>query len=89
VELAVLPAGVTVLHAGTRREGGAVVSAGGRVVSVTAVADSLDAARALAYEGVAAVALRGGHWRTDIARAAVGGEVGRWAAIARPPEEHR
>ncbi len=71
VELADLPAGVTVLHAGTRLEGGAVVSAGGRVVSVTAVADSLSAARDLAYEGVAAVSLRGGHWRTDIARRAV------------------
>jgi phosphoribosylamine--glycine ligase len=75
VEVADRPAGVTVLHAGTRSEGGVFVSAGGRVVSVTAVADSLPAARALAYEGVAAVCLRGGHWRTDIAAAAAAGEV--------------
>ena len=42
---------------------------------MTAVADSLPAARALAYEGVAAVELRGAHWRTDIAAAAAAGEV--------------
>ena len=70
-----LPAGVEVLHAGTRAADGAVVSAGGRVLSVTAVADSLAAARDLAYDGVAAVSLRGSHWRTDIASAAVAGEV--------------
>jgi len=70
-----LPAGVSALHAGTRRDGDLVVSAGGRVLSVTAVADDLAAARALAYEGVAAVSLRGGQWRTDVARAAVAGEV--------------
>ena len=75
VEVAALPAGVEVLHAGTRQDGDRVVSSGGRVVSVTAVAPDLAAARALAYDGVAAVRLRGAHWRTDIARAAVAGEV--------------
>ena len=75
VQVGPLPDGVAVLHAGTRRDGDRVVSAGGRVLSVTAVADDLAQARALAYEGVAAVVLRGGHCRTDIARAAVAGEV--------------
>ncbi len=75
VTIGALPAGVTVLHAGTWSDGDAVVSAGGRVLSVTAVGDSLEAARDLAYDGVAAVSLRGGHWRTDIARAAVAGEI--------------
>jgi phosphoribosylamine--glycine ligase len=75
VEVGALPDGVEVLHAGTRREGDRVVSAGGRVLSVTAVAPDLATARERAYEGVAAVRLRGGHWRTDIARAAVAGEV--------------
>jgi phosphoribosylamine--glycine ligase len=45
------------------------------VLSVTAVGPDLAAARDLAYEGVAAVELRGSHWRTDIARAAVEGRV--------------
>ena len=75
VVVGALPPGVEVLHAGTRLDGGHVVSSGGRVLSVTAVADDLAAARARAYEGVGAVELRGAHWRTDIARAAVAGEV--------------
>ena len=70
-----LPAGVAVLHAGTALDGGRVVSSGGRVLSVTAVADDLAEARERAYAGVAAVELRGAHWRTDIARAAVAGDV--------------
>jgi phosphoribosylamine--glycine ligase len=75
VEVGPLPEGVAVLHAGTRRDGDAVVSAGGRVVSVTAVGGSLDQARSAAYDGVGAVSLRGSHWRSDIALAAARGEV--------------
>jgi len=75
VELAALPDGVAVLHAGTCIDAGRVVSAGGRVLSVTAVADNLALARSRAYDGVAAVSMRGAHWRTDVARAAVAGEV--------------
>ena len=70
-----LPAGVDVLHAGTRSADGGVVSAGGRVLSVTAVGDDLASARAAAYAGVDAVTLRGAHWRTDIAAAAVAGDI--------------
>ncbi len=70
-----LPDGVQVLHAGTRRAGSSVVSSGGRVVSVTSTGPDLAAARALAYDGVAAVSLRGAHWRSDIALRAVRGEV--------------
>ena len=75
VEVGALPPGVDVLHASTRSQDGAVVSAGGRVLSVTAVGPSLATARDLAYEGVAAVTLRGAHWRTDVARAAAADEV--------------
>jgi phosphoribosylamine--glycine ligase len=86
VEVGSLPAGVDVLHAGTRQDGGTIVSAGGRVLSVTAAADTLAAARELAYEGVAAVELRGAHWRTDIARAAVDGLIScRMAAMTALP----
>jgi phosphoribosylamine--glycine ligase len=42
---------------------------------VTAVGDDLAAARQRAYEGVRAVSLRGSHFRTDIASAAVAGDV--------------
>jgi phosphoribosylamine--glycine ligase len=65
-----------VLHASTRcREDGAVVSVGGRVLSVVGVGDDLAAAREEAYRRVAAVHLTGSHHRTDIALRAVRGEV--------------
>jgi phosphoribosylamine--glycine ligase len=65
-----------VLHAGTRRrEDGAVVAAGGRVLSVLGTGPSLQAAADAAYELVGRVALAGGQHRTDIARRALAGEI--------------
>ncbi|MEU6486199.1 phosphoribosylamine--glycine ligase [Streptomyces sp. NPDC046887] len=64
--------GAYVLHAGTRREGDAVVSAGGRVLSVTATGEDLAEARDRAYAAVARVRLDGSQHRTDIARTAAG-----------------
>ena len=65
-----------VVHAGTRRrEDGAVVSAGGRVVSMTAVGATLAEARERAYALASAVHLPGGQSRTDIALRAVLGTV--------------
>jgi phosphoribosylamine--glycine ligase len=75
VTVGVLPNGVDVLHAGTRLDGERVLSSGGRVLSVTAAGTSLEAARDLAYQGVAAVTLRGAHSRSDVALRAVRGEV--------------
>jgi phosphoribosylamine--glycine ligase len=57
-----------VLHAGTRSGGaGEVLSAGGRVLSVTAAGADLAEARERAYRGIAKIALKGSHHRTDIA----------------------
>jgi len=68
--------GEGVLHAGTALTAdGAVVSAGGRVLAVTAVGPDLAAARQSAYERVAGVRLAGAHWRSDIALAAVEGRI--------------
>ena len=65
-----------VLHAGTaRRDDGATVSAGGRVLSVVGTGADLAAAREAAYARVAAVKLPGSHHRTDIALAAERGEI--------------
>ncbi|MFE9422500.1 phosphoribosylamine--glycine ligase [Kitasatospora sp. NPDC006697] len=59
---------VYVLHAGTRLDGeGRVLSAGGRVLSVTATGGSLAEARERAYAGVAEIKLDGSQHRTDIA----------------------
>ncbi len=61
-----------VIHAGTaRRADGALVSAGGRVLSVTATGGDLAAARAAAYALLDGVHLDGSHHRTDIALTAV------------------
>ncbi|MFI6640262.1 phosphoribosylamine--glycine ligase [Streptomyces sp. NPDC050504] len=62
-----------VLHAGTKREGDAVVSAGGRVLSVTATGADLAQARERAYAAVARIGLDGSQHRTDIAREAAEG----------------
>ncbi|WP_326753595.1 phosphoribosylamine--glycine ligase [Streptomyces hirsutus] len=56
-----------VLHAGTKREGDATVSAGGRVLSVTATGEDLTEARDRAYRAVARIRLDGFQHRTDIA----------------------
>ncbi len=65
--------GVHVLHAGTALRDGALVSAGGRVLSVVGTGGDLRGARAAAYAGVAAIRLDGSHHRTDIAQRAAGG----------------
>jgi phosphoribosylamine---glycine ligase len=65
-----------VLHAGTRRrDDGAVVSSGGRVLSVVGTGPDLAAARDDAYRRLAGVKLLGSHHRTDIARRAAEGKV--------------
>jgi phosphoribosylamine---glycine ligase len=61
--------GVTVFHAGTKRVDGELVSAGGRVLNVTAVAPTLPAARARAYEAVECISWPGMQHRRDIAAA--------------------
>ncbi len=66
---------VDVIHAGTALADGALVTAGGRVLAVTAVGDDLTAARANAYNGVAGIAFDGAQFRTDIAAKAAAGEV--------------
>ncbi|GGV83188.1 MULTISPECIES: phosphoribosylamine--glycine ligase [Streptomyces] len=62
-----------VLHAGTRREGDSVLSAGGRVLSVTATGKDLAEARDRAYTAVGRIHLDGSHHRTDIAAKAAAG----------------
>lgn len=65
-----------VLHAGTaRREDGAIVSSGGRVLSVVGTGPDLAAARSAAYDILGSIRLPGGHFRTDIGLAAAEGKV--------------
>jgi phosphoribosylamine--glycine ligase len=65
-----------VIHAGTaRRADGALVSAGGRVLSATATGPDLAAARAAAYALVDGITLDGSQHRTDIALRAAQGQI--------------
>ncbi|MBY6361699.1 phosphoribosylamine--glycine ligase [Rhodococcoides corynebacterioides] len=68
--------GPGVLHAGTaRNDAGALVSAGGRVLSVVGVGADLAAARTEAYDVLSRVSLPGGHFRSDIGLAATEGRI--------------
>lgn len=65
------PQAVHIFHAGTRRENDRVVTAGGRVLAITALGETVAAARDRAYEAVAQVHFDGCHYRRDIALSAV------------------
>jgi len=58
--------GVIVFHAGTKREGNSLVTDGGRVLSVSAVGDTLKQALDRAYEGISKIHFEGMHFRRDI-----------------------
>lgn len=71
--LEALPEGVTAFHAGTAMREDQIVTAGGRVLGITALGPTLPEAVAQAYRGVEAVRFTGCHYRRDIA----------WRALAR------
>jgi phosphoribosylamine--glycine ligase len=59
---------VVVFHAGTAEKAGQIVTAGGRVLAVSAVGPDLAMALARAYEGVAQISFEGAQYRRDIGR---------------------
>jgi phosphoribosylamine--glycine ligase len=59
---------VTVYHAGTRTDDGQVVTAGGRVLGITAIADDLAGAVEKVYDAVDQISFEGMQYRRDIAR---------------------
>ena len=64
--------GVTVFHAGTASRDDRVETAGGRVLSVSALGTNLHQARERAYEAVSCISFEGMHFRRDIAKMGVG-----------------
>ena len=66
---------VHVFHAGTRSDAGKVVTAGGRVLAVTALGETVERARQRAYETVAQIHFEGCHYRRDIALGAVAANI--------------
>ncbi len=69
--------GIEVTHAATARTEAGIVTAGGRVLNVTALGATLDAARERAYEAAAMIEFDGKQMRTDIAAAASTGATAR------------
>jgi phosphoribosylamine--glycine ligase len=62
------PHGIRIFHAGTERRGGRWVTAGGRVVGVTARSETIDLAREAAYGAAARIRFAGMRYRKDIGR---------------------
>ena len=77
-----VPAAVELTHAGTAWRDGAIVTAGGRVLNVTALGDGVPAARAAAYAAADVIAFDGRQLRRDIASEAAGLQP-----VAGPPAE--
>jgi phosphoribosylamine--glycine ligase len=63
--------GALVFHAGTAMRDGQLVTSGGRILNVTGLGDTLEQARALAYEACERVSFNGARFRRDIAAKAV------------------
>ncbi len=62
---------VQIFHAGTKRANGGTVTSGGRVLAVTALGQTIEAARERAYEAVSRIHFEGCHFRRDIALSAI------------------
>jgi phosphoribosylamine--glycine ligase len=62
--------GAFVFHAGTALHGDRIVTNGGRVLDVTALGQTLEHARARAYEAAGRISFAGARYRTDIAEEA-------------------
>ena len=66
IEIGQLDDNVTVFHAGTKLLEGKLVTDGGRVLGVTAIADSMEQARVLAYDNIERIIFNNAHYRKDI-----------------------
>lgn len=64
--LADVPGDIVVFHAGTKRKDNGTVTAGGRVLGVTAIGEDLETAIKKAYDGVSKISFEGAHVRRDI-----------------------
>jgi phosphoribosylamine--glycine ligase len=63
---------VQIFHAGTKRADGEIKTVGGRVLAITALGSTLEAARRTAYEAVARIDFEGRQYRRDIALGVTG-----------------
>jgi len=68
---------VQIFHAGTSWVGGELVTAGGRVLAVTALGSTIEGARARAYDAVSRIHFENCHYRRDVALTAGTDNIGK------------
>jgi phosphoribosylamine--glycine ligase len=68
---------IQIFHAGTSRVGDELVTAGGRVLAVTALGPTVEAARARAYDAVSRIHFENCHYRRDVALTAGTDNIGK------------
>jgi phosphoribosylamine--glycine ligase len=73
VTIETLPGDMVCFHAGTKREDGKIITAGGRVFGLTAWANDIDAAQKKVYSHVHRISFEGMQYRQDIAHRALEG----------------
>ena len=66
---------VRIFHAGTKHDAGEIKTAGGRVLAVTALGSTIEAAQTRAYEAVSRIHFENCHYRRDIALSAVAANI--------------
>jgi phosphoribosylamine---glycine ligase len=66
---------VHIFHAGTKRVNGEILTAGGRVLAVTALGSTIETARSRAYEAVSCIHFEDCHYRRDIALSAIADNI--------------
>lgn len=67
--------GVIVFHAGTKKADGKILTAGGRVLNITAVGSTFDEVRQKVYEAVSKIRFENMHYRKDIGRRVIESET--------------
>ncbi len=71
IEEAEMKDGIVVFHAGTKNSGGKIITNGGRVLWVSAVAENLEDALKNTYKAIEKISFEGMQWRTDIGKQAL------------------
>ena len=66
---------IRIFHAGTKRDGGQIKTAGGRVLAITALGSSVEDARQRAYDAVSRIHFENCHYRRDIALTAIAANI--------------
>lgn len=67
--------GVIVFHAGTKKADGKILTAGGRVLNITAVGSTFEEVRQKVYEAVSKIRFENMHYRKDIGRRVIESET--------------